>query len=346
MPEILHITTQGALVRHRGQSLLVFDSNNQQLAEVEIPNLLSVCLWGNVNVSTPAIKTLLRAGVELAYLTLDGVLLGQLTPPRPRNIMLRLAQYATYSSPSNRLEVARKIVASKISSASQLLNYYRRNYPIQMTEFFEKLHQLEQLINSVSTANNLSQLLGIEGTAARLYFSLLTCFIRVTEFAACFKGRQHRPPPDPLNALLSLTYTMLGREILALLDAVGFDPYLGFYHSPRSGRPAFSLDILELFRHSCADVFSLSLVNKHLLKMSHFNTLQNPPAVYLKHDALPIYLQHYESFMRQQRSALGNKTWRQRISDYVSELAKFFNQNLPAEKFPVLVGNLDVESDE
>ncbi|MCX7766540.1 MAG: CRISPR-associated endonuclease Cas1 [Candidatus Sumerlaeia bacterium] len=121
---------------------------------------------------------------------------------------------------------------------------------------------------------------------------------------------------------------------------------MGFYHSPRSGRPAFSLDILEMLRHPCADVFALTLVNKRILTLSDFNIQQALPAVYLKREALPLYLRHYESFMRRQRSALGNKTWRERIRDYITELARFFNQRLPAEKFPVLVWNPDADPNE
>jgi CRISPR-associated protein Cas1 len=85
-----------------------------------------------------------------------------------------------------------------------------------------------------------------------------------------FEGRNRRPPRDPVNALLSFAYAMLAKELTVAAQIIGFDPYLGFYHQPRYGRPSLALDVMEEFRPLVADSVVLSVINTGMLGPGDF----------------------------------------------------------------------------
>ena len=138
------------------------------------------------------------------------------------------------------------MIAGKISNCRTLL---RRN---SRGDVSPTLDALKRLAEQARTADSFPSLLGIEGTAARLYFAALPSMLaaEAESFGAEFSqlGRNRRPPPDPLNALLSFCYAMLAKDLVAVTLGVGFDPYLGIYHRSRYGRPALALDLAEEFR--------------------------------------------------------------------------------------------------
>lgn len=127
------------------------------------------------------------------------------------------------------------------------------------------LQELTGLAQRVREVHSAESLLGMEGTAARLYFSQFSRMLksRTPEGALAFdfQGRNRRPPRDPVNALLSFAYALLAKDFTVTLQAVGFDPYLGFYHTPRYGRPALALDLMEEFRPIVADSVVISVIN-------------------------------------------------------------------------------------
>ena len=123
----------------------------------------------------------------------------------------------------------------------------------------------------------LESLLGIEGGAARLYFEQFAGMLKVGEdgeaargLAFDFEHRNRRPPRDPVNALLSFAYSLLAKDLTIVCHAVGFDPFIGFYHQPRFGRPALALDLMEGFRPLVADSAVLSAVNTGMVDCGRF----------------------------------------------------------------------------
>lgn len=124
---------------------------------------------------------------------------------------------------------------------------------------------MKRLADQAAAAPSVASLLGIEGTAARLYFGAFTSMIRddkrLPGSGFTFDGRRRRPPPDPVNCLLSYVYGLLAKELTVVAHAVGFDPYLGFYHRPRFGRPALALDLAEEFRPLIAESVVINLIN-------------------------------------------------------------------------------------
>ena len=136
------------------------------------------------------------------------------------------------------------------------------------------LYQLAAARRRAGGAESLEQLLGIEGSAAREYFAHFARMFKPGDdrSAPAFEltSRNRRPLRDPVNSLLSFLYALLTKEMLVTLVGVGFDPYLGFYHQPRYGRPALALDLMEEFRPLVADSVTIGLINNSELRLSDF----------------------------------------------------------------------------
>jgi CRISPR-associated protein Cas1 len=141
---------------------------------------------------------------------------------------------------------------------------YRRGRPPARPNLLRRNHlepppialaQLKRYAEAALNADDLGELLGIEGNAARIYFANFTGLLKVdgdggdkTPLNFEFARRNRRPPTDPVNALLSFSYSLLAKDLTIICHSVGFDPFIGFYHQQRFGRPALALDLMEGFR--------------------------------------------------------------------------------------------------
>jgi CRISPR-associated protein Cas1 len=165
--------------------------------------------------------------------------------------------------------MARGFVASKIRNSRTLL---RRNH---VTPPLLVLTELEHLARKAERADALDALLGLEGTAARSYFSAFTGMLKgdaAMSGSFDLDGRNRRPPKDPINAMLSFVYSLLTKDLVLALSAVGLDPLLGFYHQPRFGRPALALDLMEEFRPLVADSVVIGALNGGMIGSDDFSS--------------------------------------------------------------------------
>jgi hypothetical protein len=153
---------------------------------------------------------------------------------------------------------------------------------------------LQQSAGAVSGARDIAALDGVEGSAARAYFTALMAFNR-SPFV--WPGRVKHPATDPLNAMLSFTYTLLMNEFTALLEGAGLDPYLGFLHQVDYGRPSLALDLMEPFRHPVADRFVLTMVNRGIFDATDFRDRGDRPGTFLASGAMKRFLAEYERWM-------------------------------------------------
>ena len=284
----LYLTEQGAILRKTGDRLIV-EKDGEVLLEVPCLKLDAVLVFGNVQFTTQAAVEMLDHGIELALLSTSGRLRGQLTPPKAKNVYLRVAQYDLHRSGELALGFAREVVQAKIANSAAVLRRYRENHPEALGP--EEVAALEAAGAAAAGAPSLESLLGVEGTAAARYFGLLA---RTVPAELGFAGRNRRPPRDPLNALLSFGYVLVGGELQSLLDGMGYDPYIGFYHQVDYGRPSLALDLLEELRAPLVDRFSVKLLNLGVLGAEDF-TSSPQGGVYLDHDAKKRYFAAYEA---------------------------------------------------
>lgn len=285
----IYITTQGAYVRKDGQTVVV-EKDGEKITCHPVKSISTLVLFGSVQVTTQALLALLEQGADIAMMTRNGHFRGRMTSALSKNIALRKAQFEKHTDPVFRLDVSRRLVYAKVANGiSLLLKYhYNPNNPARM----EQISELKTLLDKIAAAESIDSLRGYEGYAAKLYFSQLSKAFTVTDIV--FSGRQYYPAPDPVNALLSFGYSFIARELQGMCDAIGFDPYLGFYHDVQYGRASLSLDLLEPFRHIVVDRLVLRLINKRILTPDNFYTDAASGGCYLKKESLTIFIRHYE----------------------------------------------------
>jgi CRISPR-associated protein Cas1 len=220
----LYLTEQGSILRKKGDRLIV-EKEGEVLLDVECHKIDAVLVFGNVQFTTQAVHELFDHGIEMAILTRTGRLIGQITSPATKNIELRVEQFKKYGDESFKFRFSKAIVKGKIRNSLQTLRSFSYNHP--EIAFNEEIGGMERAEINLDQQGTTEALNGAEGTAARYYFNGFGKMI-LGKFS--FEGRKRHPAPDPVNALLSLGYTMIFNEISSLLDGLGFDPYLGYYH--------------------------------------------------------------------------------------------------------------------
>lgn len=245
------------------QRLLV-TKEDEVLLRVPLARVSEVVLVGWAGVTTPAMLALLDAGVGLSLVSRTGRLRGRLLPPTAKNIPLRHRQYEQAVDEGFCLEIARAIVGGKLRNERTLARRLCRGHPQIDAATIE---QITSAIKQVGTAADLDSLRGLEGAGARAYFQILRQALP-PEWG--FEKRARRPPTDAVNAMLSLGYTLLEQNVMTALEVVGLDPYDGFFHADKYGRPALALDLVEEFRSVIVDSVVLTVVNKRVLMPDDF----------------------------------------------------------------------------
>jgi CRISPR-associated protein Cas1 len=263
----LVVQSQFAHIGKEGETLKISDKERGE-ARVRLIDVSDVALFGNVSITTPALTALMEREIPVTFHSHGGWFRGVAHGVGHRNVEVRTAQYRMSFDEAACLRFARDLVAAKIVNQRTML---RRNWRGSPEERQAVLDRLAAARKSVGGAPTSSALLGLEGDAASVYFRALAGLISPPADKSAdaadglapfrFDARNRRPPTDPVNALLSLAYAMLTRHLTITLASVGFDPYRGFYHAPRYGRPALALDLMEPFRPIIADSVVLTAIN-------------------------------------------------------------------------------------
>lgn len=252
----VYVQEQGMTIAKRGEELEI-RRGHEVVSKARLMEMSSLSVFGNVQVTTQVLHELCERGIPICYFSYGGWFYGITTGMGHKNVELRQRQYAVASDRAKALPIASRFVSGKIRNCRTLL---RRNHAGAPEAALEELARLAEV---ASGADSLDTLLGIEGAASRVYFSQFAGMLKQEDGSSSFDfhDRNRRPPKDPINALLSFVYALLAKVTTVTLVAVGFDPYLGFYHQPRYGRPSLALDLMEEFRPLIADSVVIGLVN-------------------------------------------------------------------------------------
>ncbi len=288
----LYIQSQGATVSKRGERLIV-TPRGEPPTEVRMMEVAHVALFGGVQVTTQAMQSLLEHDIPVAYLSQAGWFFGIVSGLGHKNVELRMAQHRL--ADSGDLAIARSIVSGKVLNQRTLM---RRNLPERDVKLIGRLALFARQARHAASAPTL---LGTEGIAAHDYFGNFHRLFRgAGEWAGpifAAGGRNRRPPRDEVNAVLSFLYAMLTRECTVAAQMVGFDPFRGFYHVPKYGRPALGLDLCEEFRPLIADSICLTLFNQGELREGDF--IRRARGVALTPEARKTVLTGFERRMSQ-----------------------------------------------
>jgi len=308
--KVLYVNTPGVMVTKKGETVVVKEKG-ETLAEVRIKDLHHLAVFGAAQISTALIQTLCECEVPISYFSMGGWFYGLTRGHGLTNVFTRIRQFARAADPEQALPLARLFVYGKIRNQRTL---FMRNH---IEPPAVALRALKHAASAALVAPGFQTLLGIEGAAALVYFRNFGGMIKgpdeqdeipgleetvekrvgdvQKEFNFDFKTRNRRPPRDPVNALLSLAYSLLARDCTVAALAVGFDPYIGLYHQPRFGRPALALDIMEEFRPLIADSTVLTVINNRMISPADF--VQAGDAVNLTPDGRKRFFLAYEKRM-------------------------------------------------
>ena len=260
----LHITSQGAVLSKDGAELVVRPQEGDA-QRFRMMDVATVQIHGHVKVTTPALRALMSAGIPVSYYSQGSWFYGRSVGHDHKNVMLRIAQFREAATPEKSLALARRFVRTKIKNCRVLVRRNLSEAPKAV------LDDLKKYAEACDRATSPATLLGIEGTAARVYFSVFAQMLSSSESSEfSFEGRNRRPPKDPVNALLSFVYSLLTTSWTTTVGNIGFDPYLGFYHQPKYGRPALALDLMEEFRPIIADSVVITVINTGVVRSTDF----------------------------------------------------------------------------
>jgi CRISP-associated protein Cas1 len=263
--ENLYVIEQGSYLAKSGNSLKIMKQGTV-LEAVPARDLNKLVLTGYVSLTGPVLDYLIQNRVETVFLTPTGRFRARLMIDEHKHVALRKAQYDQLSAPDSSIAVMKLVVKGKLENMAAFL--LRRGRDYSEPKLKAGAAALTSLVATLKKAKEKSVVRGIEGAGSRIYFSVFPLLIRNDDFT--FRGRNRRPPKDPVNALLSFMYTLLTNEVISAIKTCGLDPYLGALHEISYGRPSLACDLVEEYRAPVGDRFVLQLLNRKMIKPDDF----------------------------------------------------------------------------
>lgn len=271
MGNVLYVTTPEAYLSLEGENVVV---RKDEEASVRLPlhNLEGIVCFSYPGVSPALMGACAERNVGLVFLKPSGRFLARVTGRVKGNLLLRKKQYELSHNDAFRVHLAACFLLGKIANARKVIERALRDHAmlvdIPSLKAVSNFHK--ETLHTIQASETLEELRGLEGSAAKQYFRIFGHLILHQRDDFDFKSRTRRPPLDNMNSLLSFLYTLLTYEVASALEAVGLDPYVGFLHSDRPGRPSLALDLMEELRPVFADRLALTLVNRRQIEGKGF----------------------------------------------------------------------------
>lgn len=284
----IYVTTDDAFIGKIDERLKV-RAQKKTLLDVPMIKVDGVVVLGRATVSPAALIELLERKIPLSFMTGTGRFLGRLEPELNKNIFVRSSQWQAAGETPRSIHVVQGFIRGKLKNYRSMLLRAQREGIINLEA---GITRIEQAINPIGQTSIIDALRGLEGAGSAAYFTHFGCLIRNSQFS--FKSRNRRPPLDPVNALLSFGYALLMHDIQGAINIVGFDPYLGYLHTQRYGRPSLALDLMEEFRPLVVDAMVLSAINRKVLGPGDFSSEPVSHAVSLTDEGRRKFLRLYE----------------------------------------------------
>lgn len=294
----LYITQRDMYIGRDGTNLVI-THDNKKVGQFPVQIFENIMCFNYTGMSPAAMALCIEHQVGVAFLTSNGKILGRIEGRKTGNVLLRREQYRIADDMDRSLGYAKAFLDGKLYNTIRVLDRNIRDYPdnkaiIKLVDVKKELVDAKMMVD---VTTNIDSLLGIEGDAARNYFSCFDHLITQQKTDFKFTGRIRRPPTDRVNAMLSLSYGMVRVLLENALTSVGLDPYVGFYHQDRPGRTSLALDMMEELRAYMADRFVLTLINRQQIQPNDF-VEQPGGAVLFSEDGLKKYLDLWNKRMQ------------------------------------------------
>ncbi len=271
----LYVTSPDSYLAKDGENVVVRIANEERF-RVPIHNIEGIVCFGYMGASPQLMALCSERNIALSFLSEHGYFLGRLSGAVSGNVLLRRQQYRFADDKNISLQLARVCISGKLVNCKTVLQRALRDHAesLNIIAFKETIQVLSNKIKQAFNAASLDVLRGVEGESALVYFKVLDQLILANKEDFFMKARSRRPPLDNVNSLLSFVYTLLTHDVRAALESVGLDPYVGFLHTDRPGRPSLALDMMEEFRPYLADRFVVSIINRKQVDGKGFKTLE------------------------------------------------------------------------
>lgn len=266
---VLYITTPEAFLSLDGENVVIKKEDEQGVnisTRLPLHNLENIVCFTWQGASPALMGACAERNIGLCFLTPNGRFQARVTGKVKGNVLLRKKQYDVSESKKDSVPIAASFLMGKISNCRKVLDRAIRDHAMLLAERVESLtgasNFMKETLKALQTCTSIGDLMGFEGSAAKIYFGVFEQLILQQKEEFPFKERNRRPPLDNMNSLLSFLYTLLTNEVASALETVGLDPYVGFLHQDRPGRPSLALDLMEELRPVFADRLAVSLVNR------------------------------------------------------------------------------------
>jgi len=263
LANVLYVTTPEAYLTLDGENVVV---KKEEGVSTRLPlhNLENIVCFNYLGASPALMGACAERNVGLCFLTPNGRFLARVTGKVKGNVLLRKKQYEVSEKNDESVPIAASFLLGKIANCRKVIERALRDHAmlVDVQTLTNASASLKETLSAVQACKTIGDLMGFEGSAAKIYFGVFDHLILQQREDFSFKERSRRPPLDNLNSLLSFLYTLLTNDAASALEVVGLDPYVGFLHQDRPGRPSLALDLVEELRPVFADRLALSLINR------------------------------------------------------------------------------------
>lgn len=301
MPTIV-VSTAGTTVSV-DNSHFTLRAQGRKICRIPPSVIDQMVVFHDVDITRKALDRLAVSGIPVTFLGREGRVQARLVPAWKFDATPRIGQAKAYLDLQTRTLLARRLIDAKIANGAAMIRQHASNYPDP--GLADAQRTLKEMRDALHQASSIEEMMGMEGMAGRIYFSALAKMIRVewTEF----KGRNRRPPLDPVNAVLSYAYAVLMHQLLSYLECVGVDPYLGYLHTVEPRRPTLALDLMEPFRPMLGDRLMLRLLNLGTLRQEHFGEWDGPGhGILINYEGRTAFLKVFMEWSQEGDQALGH----------------------------------------
>jgi CRISPR-associated protein Cas1 len=263
LANVLYITTPEAYLSLDGENVVV-KKDEHTSTRLPLHNLENIVCFTYPGASPGLMGACAERNVGLCFLTPNGRFLARVSGKVRGNVLLRKKQYQVSEQNEASVPIAASFLLGKVANCRRVIERALRDHAMLVdVQALTKVSAfLKETLAAIPACKTIGELMAFEGSAAKIYFGIFDQLILQQREDFCFKERSRRPPLDNMNSLLSFLYTLLTNEVASALETVGLDPYVGFLHQDRPGRPSLALDLMEELRPVFADRLALSLVNR------------------------------------------------------------------------------------
>ena len=293
----LYVITPEAYLSKDGLNVVVSVKQNE-IFRIPIHNIEQIVTFGYMGASPGLMKLCADNNVSLTFLSPQGRYICRLQGPTQGNVLLRKSQYKNSDESNYVLHLCKLFIGGKVQNYRNILRrFIRDNGENHCVE--NAAEYLQRCKLRVFNADNIDTIRGIEGEAATKYFGVFSHLLLNQKEDFKFEGRNRRPPNDAINAMLSFVYTLICNDTVAALETIGLDPYVGFMHTLRPGRPSLALDVMEELRDYLGDRLVLSLMNRKQISIKDF-VKQGDDGIVMTDSARKIILSAWQSRKKEQ----------------------------------------------